>query len=207
MYSSGILILLITFTVAILALWLFSSLFVYNDAKTHSDKPVLWLIIAMFVPSFCGIVIYFLVGRTKSAPADYKYGRLTIISFALTIISTIAFFVTIFTASELPIWDGVSIGMYENNFGTHWELSYKTSGERHERTLNLTEEELNGLTIEASCNEGESYILFYQNDIVKLVDISNSESSKLDMSAFSEGIINVIHYNNDGRDVRFKLDW
>lgn len=202
-----VLILLFAFAASIMAFWLFSSLYVYNDAKTHSDNPVLWMIIAMFVPSFFGVIIYFLVGRTKKAPSDHKYGLISIISLILTFLTTIAFIVTVFAASELPVWDGVSIGMYENNLGTHWELSYKTSGERHERTLNLTNEELDNIKLEASCGEGESYLLFYQNDVVKLIDISNTENSVLDMSEFSEGVINIVHYNNGGRDVRFKLDW
>ena len=202
-----VLVLLIAFAASIILFWLASSLYVYNDAKTHSDNAVVWFITALLVPSFWGIIVYFLVGRTKKAPTDHKYGLFTIITLAATIITTIAFIVTVFAASDLPVWDNVSIGMYENNIGTQWELSYKTSGVRHERTLNLDEEELSGLTVEGSCGEGESYLLFYQNEQVKLINISDMKETAIDMSDFSAGVINVIHYNNNARDVSLKLDW
>lgn len=41
----------------------FLCLFVYNDAKEHSDIPALWVVLVLFVPNFIGLLLYLLIGR------------------------------------------------------------------------------------------------------------------------------------------------
>ena len=38
---------------------------VYRDAKIHTDNPWLWTLIVIVVPNFIGLIIYLLVGRNR----------------------------------------------------------------------------------------------------------------------------------------------
>lgn len=192
---------------SLLALYVFLALYVYHDAKTHADNPTLWLLIALLVPSFFGFIVYFLVGRTKKAPSDHRYRVAAIICAVLVAASGVLFGVMMVSSGELPILDNVSIGMVSDNIGSHWNVSYKTSGETLERTLNLTDEEMAAFTAAGSCAEGRVYMLMVQGENVLHVELTEREKMPLDLSMFDAGKIHVSLYNEGAREVEVRLEW
>ena len=109
-------------------------------------------------------------------------------------------------SDRLPFISNVSIGMVSNSLGDKWSVSYKTSGEKLDRTVTLTEDELQSLTLKASAKEGEVYLLFLQGDHTKLRTVTDYDGS-VDLEGFEEGKVNIIFYNEKARDVKMKLSW
>ncbi len=62
MFFIFLIILIFLFAVAIKV---FLCLFIYSDAKEHSESPALWVILVLFIPDFIGVLIYFLLGRKR----------------------------------------------------------------------------------------------------------------------------------------------
>lgn len=200
--------LLIAATVlSLLLLYVSLALYVYHDAKTHTDNPTIWLLIALLVPSFFGVLVYIITGRTKKAPSDHKYRLLAIICAVALALSTACTVGCMALAGDLPIIGNVSIGMVSDNIGSHWNVSFRTSGETLNRTLKLTRDEMDSFTVEGSCGSGSSYILLVQDDRVIQLDISDFPKQSVELSGFSEEPFTISLYNNNARDVNVKIDW
>lgn len=206
--SSALFITLAAVTVlSVIALYVFICLYVYSDARVNSDKPFLWLLITIFTPNLFGFLIYMLAGRNKERKPVKKYRIPAIASAVVMLLATIAFMLSVVLSSDLPVMDNVSIGMVNNNIGSQWELSYKSSGETLERTISLTDDELEHLTVEASCDEGSIYLLLVQGKNAEVIDITDFPEAELRLDGFSAGNIKLSLYNEGAKNARVKIDW
>lgn len=203
--------LFITFTVitvlSFIALLVFICLYVYADASVNSDRPVLWLLITIFTPNLFGFLIYMLAGRKKERTPVKKFKVPALISAAAVVVSTAVFLGTVIFGSDLPVIDNVSIGMVNNNIGSQWDVSFRTSGETLERTIALNDSELENITVEASCDEGEMYLLLLQGKTAKVVDITDFPQEKLSLDDFTPGNIKLSLYNESAKNAKIKIDW
>lgn len=206
--TSALFITLLTITVlSVIALCIFICLYVYKDACVNSDKPVLWLLITIFTPNLFGFLIYMLAGRNKERTPVKKFRLPAIISGVVMLLTTAVLLGSVLFISDIPVIEGVSVGMVDNNIGSKWEVSYKTSGETLERTVAFTDEELKNLTIEASCDEGEMYLLLLQGKNAKVIDITNSPEAKLSLDDFTPGNVKLSLYNESAKNAKIKIDW
>ena len=203
--------LFISFTVitvlSFIALLAFICLYVYADASVNSDRPVLWLLITIFTPNLFGFLIYMLAGRKKERTPVKKFKVPALISAAAVVISTAVFLGTVIFGSDLPVIENVSIGMVNNNIGSQWDVSFRTSGETLERTIALNGSELENITVEASCDEGKMYLLLLQGKTAKVVDITDFPQEKLSLDDFTPGNIKLSLYNESAKNARIKIDW
>lgn len=203
--------LFISFTVitvlSFIALLVFICLYVYADASVNSDRPVLWLLITIFTPNLFGFLIYMLAGRKKERIPVKKFKVPALISAAAVVISTAVFLGTVIFGSDLPVIDNVSIGMVNNNIGSQWDVSFRTSGKTLERTIALNDSELENITVEASCDEGEMYLLLLQGKTAKVVDITDFPQEKLSLDDFTPGNIKLSLYNESAKNAKIKIDW
>lgn len=199
---------LATITVlSVFGLYVFICLYVYNDAKINSDKPVLWLLITIFTPNLFGFLIYMLAGRNKDRKPVKKFKIPSIVSAVILVISTAALTTCVLFSNNLPVISSVSIGMINNNIGSQWEVSFRTSGETLERTIAVTDEELENLTVEASCEEGELYLLMVQGKNAEVIDITDFPEAILNPEGFTAGNIRLSLYNEGAKDARVRIEW
>ncbi len=204
-------VLFVVLAVAILlstvALYVFICLYVYNDAKVNSEKPVLWLLITIFTPDLFGFLIYLLAGRKKDRVPVRKYKLPAIISGIALAVTMTAFIATISFSGDIPVMEGISVGMINNNIGSKWEVSFRSSGETLERTIAFTDEELENLTIEASCEEGEMYLLLLQGKNAEVIDITDYPETTPTLDGFTAGNIKLSLYNEGAKNAKVKIDW
>lgn len=192
---------------SVFGLYVFICLYVYNDAKINSDKPVLWLLITIFTPNLFGFLIYILAGRNKDSKPTKKFRLPAIISAVLLAVSITVFASIALLGSEIVMIDNVSIGMVNNNIGSKWEVSFRSSGETLERTIAVTDEELENMTVEASCEEGELYLLILQGKNAEVIDITDFPQSTLQLDGFTAGNIRLSLYNEGAKEAKIKIDW
>lgn len=207
MISSLFIILLTITVISVISLYAFVCLYVYKDALVNSDKPVIWLLITIFTPNLFGFLIYMLVGRNKNSTPVKKFRLPAIISAVVMVVTTATLLAVVLFSKDLPVMNNVSIGMIENNIGSQWEVSYKTSGETLERTIALTDDELENFTVSASCEDGEIYLLLLQGKNAKVLDITAFPESKPDLSEFTAGNIKLSLYNDAAKNAKIKIDW
>lgn len=205
---TALFIALATITVlSVFGLYVFICLYVYNDAKINSDKPVLWLLITIFTPNLFGFLIYMLAGRNKDSKPTKKFRLPAIISAVVLAVSMTVFASIALLGSEIVMIDNVSIGMVNNNIGSKWEVSFRSSGETLERTIAVTDEELENMTVEASCEEGELYLLILQGKNAEVIDITDFPQSTLQLDGFTAGNIKLSLYNEGAKNAKIKIDW
>ncbi len=192
---------------SVFGLYVFICLYVYNDAKINSDKPVLWLLITIFTPDLFGFLIYILAGRNKDSKPTKKFRLPAIISAVVLAVSITVFASIALLGSEIVMIDNVSIGMVNNNIGSKWEVSFRSSGETLERTIAVTDEELENMTVEASCEEGELYLLIIQGKNAEVIDITDFPQSTLQLDGFTAGNIRLSLYNEGAKEAKIKIDW
>lgn len=192
---------------SVFGLYVFICLYVYNDAKINSDKPVLWLLITIFTPNLFGFLIYILAGRNKDSKPTKKFRLPAIISAVLLAVSITVFASIALLGSEIVMIDNVSIGMVNNNIGSKWEVSFRSSGETLERTIAVTDEELENMTVEASCAEGELYLLILQGKNAEVIDITDFPQSTLQLNGFTAGNIKLSLYNEGAKEAKVRIDW
>ena len=123
------------------------------------------------------------------------------------IVTTAIFTTSVLLSSDLPVLSNVSIGMVVNNIGSQWKISYKSSGETLERTIALTDEELKNFTVEASCEEGEIYLLLLQGKNAEVIEITDFPKGKLPLDDFTAGNIKLSLYNESAKNAKIKIDW
>ncbi len=206
--TSALFITLAIITVlSVIALYVFICLYVYNDAAANSDRPVLWLLITIFTPNFFGFLIYILVGRSKNSKPVKKFKIPAIISAAVLVVSTAVFTASVLFSSDIPVISNVSIGMVNNNIGSQWEVSFRSSGETLERTIALTDDELSNFTVKSSCEEGEMYLLLIQGKNAEVIDITDLPEEKLQLTDFTAGNIKLSIYNESAKNAKIKIDW
>lgn len=148
-----------------------------------------------------------LAGRNKDIKPVRKFKIPAIISAVVMVATTVTFTASILFSSDIPVMNNVSIGMVNNNIGSQWEVSYKTSGETLERTIAFTEEELENFTVEGSCEEGEMYLLLLQGKNAQVVDITDFPAQKLQLTDFTAGNIKLSLYNESAKNAKIKIDW
>ena len=192
---------------SVFGLYVFICLYVYNDVKINSDKPVLWLLITIFTPNLFGFLIYILAGRNKDSKPTKKFRLPAIISAVVLAVSITVFASIALLGSEIVMIDNVSIGMVNNNIGSKWEVSFRSSGETLERTIAVTDEELENITVEASCEEGELYLLILQGKNAEVIDITDFPQSTLQLDGFTAGNIKLSLYNEGAKEAKVRIDW
>ena len=194
--------------IALIGFYIFMGIWVYNDAKSRGDKAGIWTIVALITPSMMGVIAYILLRKEKSSGERNKFKTPMIVFFIALIISLGAILVSVLSISDtLPEINGVSIGMVENNIGNKWDISFKTSGERFERTLNLTDEQLENMTVKGECSEGKVYLLILQGDKSKILDLSDYDEQKPDLSEFCSGKIYLSIYNEHAKKAKINIKW
>jgi hypothetical protein len=200
---------LVLFAISLLGLIAMIGCWVYADAKRRSDKPLVWTLIAVLTPNLFGVLIYLLVGRTKSKPEHVKSRFIIpLIAFAACfVLSTGLFLGSVFMSVRLPVVGGVSIGMVNNNIGNQWGVSFKTSGDEFTREIELSDAGLKTFNVQGSCEEGELYLLIRQKDVVKVIDLSDHALNSLDLSGYQPGKVTLVLYNDHARNAKVKITW
>lgn len=207
MNTALFIILAIAAGLSFLALYVFLCLYVYSDARVNSDKPAVWLLITIFTPNLFGFLIYILVGRNKDKKPVKKFRIPAVVSAISLGVTTAVILGSIIFASDIPVISNVSIGMVNNNIGSQWEVSFRSSGKALDRTIAVTDEELENITVEASCREGELFLLLLQGKNAKVVDLKDVSGGKLQLDEFTAGNIKMTLYNEGAKDAKIKLDW
>lgn len=199
---------IILFIVTLIGLLVMIGSWVYSDAKVKSDKPLTWTLIALLTPNFFGVLNYLLVGRRNTLERSKNKFKIPLILFAVSfIISTGLFIGNLVSSNKLPIIGGVSIGMIKNNIGNQWSVSFKTSGEELSRSVNLSNDALNNFSIEGKCDEGKLYLLISQNDLAKVIELSDLAKGIIDLSDYKPGNVKLMIYNENARNAVVKIRW
>ena len=193
--------------ISILSLYVFLCLFVYADASVNSDKPIRWLLITLLTPNMFGFLIYILVGRNKDRKSVRRFKLPAVVSAFVAVISTTVFLGSVLFSNDIPVINNVSIGMVNNNIGSQWTVEYKSSGETLERTISLTDNELKNFSVEASCDDGELYLLMIQGKNAKVIDLKNYSKEELQLDGFDAGKVKLSLYNESAKNAKIKIDW
>lgn len=181
---------------------------VYNDAKNRNEPALKWMLIVLLVPNLFGILIYFIIGRkNKLEKTTNKFKVPLKIFIVIFIIASSFLFGTFINDNDIPIVNGISIGMVNSNVGSKWNVSFKTSGDEISRTINLNKNQLNNFSIKSNSKSGEVYLLIIQNENSKVINISNHTESNVDLSEFSTGDLRLTIYNQEAREANIKIDW
>lgn len=131
-----------------------------------------------------------------------------IISVVIFVVSTVGFALSLVFDENLPIWNGVSIGKVENNFGKKWDVSFKTSGEILQETINLNLLDSKMLYFTGNCEEGTMTFHIVKNDTILTYDVSaQTEQLSVDLSEFGDGKITLMLYNDNAKNASFKSYW
>ena len=193
--------------ISILSLYVFLCLFVYADASVNSDKPIRWLLITLLTPNMFGFLIYILVGRNKDRKSVRRFKLPAVVSAFVAVISTTVFLGSVLFSNDIPVINNVSIGMVNNNIGSQWTVEYKSSGETLERTISLTDNELKNFSVEASCDDGELYLLMIQGKNAKVIDLKNYSKEELQLDGFDACKVKLSLYNESAKNAKIKIDW
>lgn len=200
-------ILFVLVIVSCVSLFALLGLWVYADAKQRGEKPITWTLISLFTPNFFGLLIYLLIGRKDKIEGfknKFKVPFVTmIVVFVITVIGFVSYVVV---SNNIPIINGASIGMVENNVGDQWNISFKTSGEDLKREINLNEEQMDNFYITANCKEGNLYLFVIQGKIVKSINISDYDG-KFDFDNFKDGKVKLLVSNDKARNASIKMNW
>ena len=188
--------------VACLACW------VYTDAKKSGEDAALWALITVIVPSFFGVLIYFLVGRKKVNRSEKNVFVKPLITLGVCLILFTAVFVTkAVMSTDIPVLKGVSIGMINTSLGDKWNVSFRSSGETLNKTINLTKEEMDKITINSSAEEGKVYLTITQDENSLFLDITDIDNEKINLSDFHEGKFKFHIMNENAKKVKIKINW
>jgi hypothetical protein len=199
--------LLILSIISVAGLFVFVGLWVYTDAKRRGNQPITWTLIALFIPNFMGLLLYLLMGRKTKVNGFTNKFKVPLIATALVfVISVSSFIFYIATAHEIPVFEGVSIGMITNNTGNEWNVSFKSSGEVLRRTIRFRDEQLNNLYVSANCEQGNMFLVVIQNDTVKAVNISKFEG-RLDLNEFEPGKVRFMITNDSAKNASISMKW
>lgn len=95
----------------------------------------------------------------------------------------IGFIFTAILSENLPILDGVSIGMVETNWGNKWDLAFKTSGDELKKTITIDKTNPNTLYVKGSYKEGTFTLYIIKDTIIDALDMTNqTEELSIDLS-------------------------
>lgn len=181
---------------------------VYTDAKKSGDEAALWALITVIVPSFFGVLVYFLVGRKNVNRTEKNIFVKPLITLGICfILFTTGFVTKVVMSTDLPVMKGVSIGMMNYSMGDKWNLSFKSSGETLNRTIKLTKEEIDKITINSSSEEGKVYLSIIQDENSLFMDISQIDNKKIDLNKFHEGKFKFYIINENAKNVKIKINW
>jgi hypothetical protein len=184
----------------------------YADAKSRTDKPVAWTLIVLLVPNLLGLVIYLLVGRTKTEKSVGKFKK-PLIAFAVCFVLAagllIGGFVNLMTmdGTDLPTWNGVSVGRAESYWNRQWTVSFKASGETLTKTVNLSDDDMTAFHVIGNCDSGKLYLRISQGETAKTVDISDFFNESLDLSGFQAGRVKLTIYNDEAKNASISVGW
>lgn len=200
-------VLLALVVVSLIGIFAFIGLWVYNDAKKRGEKPLIWVLIALFVPNFFGLIIYLLIGRKGKFQGFKNKFKVPLIAMVVTFVVSISAFISyVVIANDIPIISGVSIGMVENNIGDKWKISFKSSGKELKRSVKFTEEELDNFHVSSSCEKGSAFLYLMQKDKVKVVDLTDFDG-KVDLKDFEAGKVKLIIINHDAKNAKVDIRW
>ncbi|MDR2514986.1 MAG: hypothetical protein LBD02_07275 [Christensenellaceae bacterium] len=184
----------------------------YEDAKTRSDKPLIWMLIVLLVPNFLGLLIYLLMGRTKAKTGPNRFKK-PLIALAASVLLAVALIAGgaawLFTrdAAELHSVPGLSVGMIESSWGKQWNLSFKVSGAEFNKTVDLSQAELERFHVSASCDSGRLYLRLSQGAVEQDFELSGAFDERLDLSAFQPGKLHLLVYNDEAKNASLRMSW
>jgi len=184
---------LIVFILSALGLVVFLSLWVYRDAEVKSEQePSLWVLAVIFLGQGLGLIIYFLVGRTKKdvpAPGTHKVSVIAsailfVIAMVLFIIATISFATSDHNFGVGPnarmssgVWS-MNRSSYRNNV---WTESVRSGRGTSSRTHSLNYEQMRNFSVDSINEEGNLYLQLEQGPNLSRIDISGDFYQTFDL--------------------------
>jgi len=209
------------FVATIILLQVFLCLWTYHDAKVKSEQdPTLWVLAVLFLTNGIGLLVYFLVGRTKKdVPAPGKFKKALIATVILFVLST-GFFIgstiafagsvandSIFSGATMNrgVWSGFSSN-YRN--GT-WTEAARSGNGTSRRTFTLDSVEMQNFHVDSSNGEGDMYLLFEQNGFQMRTDITGDFFQTINLldSGFLPGRIRITIEYDRVRNSQTIINW
>jgi len=179
------------FVLSIIGFLTFLALWTYKDAQVKSEHPpVLWVLAVLFVPNMLGILIYFLVGRTKKdVPAPGTYKKALIASLVTFVIGIILFVIAVVMAAtgdmnfgnnatwNSGVWS-VRTTNYRNN---QWTETVRSGRGNSRRTHTLDAQQMSAFHVESVNESGNLYLLLEQGNNSSRIDISGDFYSGINL--------------------------
>jgi len=191
---------------AICALW------VYKDAKVHSEHAAIWALLSIM--SFpIGLIIYILVGRQKNSDAPTFKNHYKIPTILLSILLVASIGLTIGTAlgDGMAGFSSVRTGSFSRSMdwynNGHWTFNASRANGRITRNPSLSAAELNTVFISSNNSEGEVRLILSQGDVEEIIYLSDNFSGYIDMSNFNPGRIRMRLIFDAARNVNTSIRW
>jgi len=184
---------IIIFVLAAVIVKVFLCLWIYHDAKAKSEQePSLWVLVVIFLSDVIGLIVYFLVGRTKKdVPTPGTYKKPLIISALLLIPITIFFvlatinFVVDETGGDMrgsvTMSSGTWMGRNSSYRDNRWIESVRSGSGTSRRDHTLTAEQMRNFHVNSTNADGELFLQIAQGDFLSRIDISHNFYENLDL--------------------------
>lgn len=154
----------------------------------------------------CGIQI-----SNKQIPSVTKNKKYLVGLFScitIFVLSSIGILCYIVFSDDIPVVDGVSVGMVQNNYGNKWELSFKSSGDELEKSIKIEKGSPKNLYVNGKCDDGMLTLYIFKDGIVEAYDMTTqTEELKIDLSKYGEGKLYLQLGNNNAKNAEFKAYW
>jgi len=199
------------FGISTMGFLVFLGLWIYNDASERTDNPRLWTAVVLLVPSFLGLIVYFLVGRDKERYSSGRFQTAAIvcaICTGLTLVMVVGSAISLATADgeDLASINGTLMSM-DSSLNTSWSRSFKVSSDQQSRSVNLSKAELAAFHINSSCSSGKMLLSIKQGQNERTLDISGFYSSAVDLSDFSPGRLTLTLITEQARNGNLLITW
>jgi len=210
------------FVTTIILLQVFLCLWTYHDAKEKSEQdPTLWVLAVLFLTNGIGLLVYFLVGRTKKdvpAPGKFKKALIAIVilfvlSTGFFIGSTIAFAGSMATSdsffSSATMNRGVWSGFNSNYRNGTWTEATRSGNGTSRRTFTLNEAEMQNFHVDNFNEEGEMYLLLEQDGFQMRTEITGDFFQVIDLNenGFLPGRIRITLEYDRVRNSQTIINW
>jgi len=190
-------------------------LWVYEDAKVKSEHPPALWVILVFFSSGIGIILYFIIGRTKKEVPPPGTHRGKVVALLILLIPAIALFVvgTVNFARNADNFfpnASMSSGSFtsrsESFRNSQWTFSARSANGWTRRSPNLSAEELLAFHVSSSSGDGVT-LLLEQGEHSEAIDISGNFHGYVDLRRFEPGRIRVTLQFDQARDVHVTMRW
>ncbi|MCL2361792.1 MAG: hypothetical protein FWC73_08280 [Defluviitaleaceae bacterium] len=206
---------IIVFVLVIIGFTISLLFWVYEDAKVMSDQsPALWVILVL-IANGLGIILYFVLGRTKKEETPPGRHKKKVIIFLICLIPAIALFVTgtvlfVINADSIVPNASMSSGSFTNQRNNlrnnQWNFSASRANGWTRRSPSLTADEMAIFHVSSSSGD-EISLLLEQGDISEVISISSTFHDYVDLSRFEPGRIRMTLQFDRANDINVTLRW